>query len=176
MNKEYTKELKELKDKMIKAEKLADKVPCLSKEILDRKITGEEVYIKIAERYKTMPLRWGINRGLFDSTTSRYITNYGKNHKGYYFSIYVNTTSLFDTHFSVHEVAEKVPVFYYDYRNSNFYATDEQICGLLEALHEWYLAKVVEVNKLNQQKRIEKAKADIEKAEAELGKLTDSNI
>ena len=52
MKDEYLKELKQLKIKMIEAEKFAEKIPVFAGQILDYKYTGNENWIKFGEKYK----------------------------------------------------------------------------------------------------------------------------
>ena len=51
-NKAYLVELKELKEKMIKAEAWAKKMPLFSENILEKKITGEENFLTYTKQFR----------------------------------------------------------------------------------------------------------------------------
>lgn len=165
MREKYIKQLEATKAMMEKAEAFAEKIPLFEEKIIDGKITGEEYWYSFGEKYKTMRLAWGIRRGFYSKNNRRYVTNYEGDTECYLFNIYINTLDLFDSHYSVglNEIANKVPLFFYDGLNSTFYATDEQITDLLEAIHEWYLVAKEEVKKLKAQEALEKAMKEVEK-------------
>ena len=122
MNEQYEEELETLKDKMLKAEKFAERVPCFSKEILSGKITGEEEWIKFGNYYKNLHCAWGINRGLYEQGTSRSLTNYrGKNYKEHLFNIYINTLTVYDSHekYGLNEIKDKIDLLLIKYANQN---------------------------------------------------------
>lgn len=140
-NKEYKKELKSLEERMIQAEQFAKKLPIFAKVILDRKLTGTEEYERYADEIKYPYAFNGVNRGFFSSDTPRNLTNYGKKHAEFLFSVGINNSSNFGQqidNFGFTEMAEKQDVFFYDKWNTHFYATDEQITTLLENLGKWY--------------------------------------
>ena len=60
MRPEYAKELEAMRLRMEKAEAFSRAIPQLCKPILDMKITGDERHQKFGERYKSIPLSWGI--------------------------------------------------------------------------------------------------------------------
>lgn len=163
----YKLELRELKSKMIKAQKFADEIPLFSEEILTLKYSGKEHWIKFGETYKNLYLAWGINRGFFDSESNRNISNYREHHQEYLFCIYINSCSLFDCHhnFDLYESLKDVNIFFSDVLNTKFYVTDENIEPFLEALNKWYLKAKDENNLLRQQERIKIAQDEIKKAE-----------
>lgn len=178
MRKEYKEALEQIKIRMEEAERFAEKLPVFSERILNDKYTGNENWIQFGEKYKDIYLNWGINRGLYQSGTSRNVTNYGKgSYTEFLFCIYINSVSLFDQHydFNLTDVGEKTPVFFYDKVNSTFYATDEQITGLLEELNNWYLKARKENDKLLAKRKIKKAQEDLEKARKEIEKLSKEN-
>ncbi len=59
---EYEKELTELYVKMVKAEAFAKKLPIFKDIILDKKLTGLEDRSGYINKYKELPLGWGVNR------------------------------------------------------------------------------------------------------------------
>jgi hypothetical protein len=166
MNEEYEKELSDLKYKMQKAESFAEKLPIFSNEILSRKLSSDASYIRFSERYKAMPLTWGLNRGLFETGTKRTVTNYnGDSYKEYLFSIYINTLSMYDSHenFGLYEIKDKVPIFFLDGLNSTFYATDDQVEGLLDALLAWYERAIKQIVEHNKEQEILKLTEKLER-------------
>ncbi len=170
-NSDYLKELRDLQIKMVKAEAFAKRIPCLSEAILEGKYTGEEAWLKIADRYKKLYCAWGINRGWYDSEEkyARTIINFPKDkpYSTYLFNIYINTCNLFDAHqeFGLYEALKDVDIFFADKLNTTFYVTDENIESFLEALNTWVIAAYEELKtlRLNEQKI---------KLEAELAKTT----
>lgn len=141
MIKQYLDELKTMKEKMEKAEKLANKLPLFKEKILENKITGEDYYVKLADRYKEISLAWGINRGFYESGTKKTMTNCREAYSGYFFNVYINSLSLFNEHnnFGLSESMVDVDVFFFDTMNTTFYITDENISDFLEALNDWYI-------------------------------------
>ena len=179
MKDEYLKELKQLKIKMIEAEKFAEKIPVFAGQILDYKYTGNENWIKFGEKYKDTYFGWDINRGLYQSDTSRNITNYtGKSYTEFLFNIYINCYSIFGHHhnFGLDSLVKKNEVFFYDNLNSTFYATDEQVISLLDKLNNWYIDAKKENKVLFHNKKIEEATKQKEKSEKELKILLDEEI
>lgn len=144
MNEAYEKELADLKSKMIQAEAFAKTIPCLAKTILDYKATGKEDHLKLGDRYKNIPLTWGISRSYYSNTSSRYLLNY-KSDEPYdlpLFCIYINCYSLFDQqvdNFGLADVIDSLDLFFWDNLNSTAYAVDSQIEALLNALDGWYV-------------------------------------
>lgn len=174
MRKEYEDELKMLKKRMEDAERFADKLPIFEEVIIRNKYDGKEERIRFGECYKGMHFAWGINRGHFESNSSRTITNYRKEYYDeYLFNIYINTLALYDSHddHGLADILNKVEVFYFDPLNTRFYATDEQIEPLLDELVEWY----EKAKKLAKEERAESQKLKLlrqqEKIQRELAKL-----
>ena len=174
MRKEYKEELEELKVKMEKAEKFAKKLPIFAEIILKGKFSGEENWGKYGSWYKDIYLGWDINRGHYKSDTSRYMTNRrGDPYDGYFFNIYINSCSLFDSHdnHGLYESLEDVDIFYTDTMNTTFYITDENIHAFLEALNDWYLkARELSVQE-KAKKEIAKAEEQIERAKLKLEQI-----
>lgn len=164
MIKQYEDELRELKQKMTKAEKFATKLPVFKEEIIERKITGEEDWIVFGSSYKDTPYGWNINRGNYKFGTSRYITNYSEDsYDVHLFNLYFNTVSLFDGYGShgLSDIASKVPVYFFDTVNSTFYIEDEHIEKFLDLANDWYL-KAYETNrKATEKKRVAKLKEEL---------------
>lgn len=143
---EYQAELNELKDKMLSAQRFAEDFPAFADRILEYKFT-EEFTGKVADTYKGMRFGWGINRYFYREVKN--ITNYmGELEPQYLWNIYINQAHLFgeggyvDT--GVRDIKNSVELFFFDQMNSTFYATDEQIISLLDALSEWFeKAKII---------------------------------
>lgn len=170
MIKQYENEIKELKEKMILAEKFAKVVPIFSENILDNKLSGNEQWHKFGDFYKKVYFPWGVNRGLYKSGTNRNVTNYdGGEYNEYLFNVYINTLSMYDSHnkHDLEKICDSVDVFFYDKCNSTFYVTDENIESLLDELCEWYekaREKQAELNNKNEiiklQQKLDKLKND----------------
>jgi hypothetical protein len=161
MLEQYEKELKELKEKMISAEKFAEKIPCFRDFILKNKITGIEDYTNFASYYKKIRFDWGLGRARYISGTDRNITNCQRKHDKYLFSVYINPLTLFGEHeyFGLERVLEKSTVFFFDKLNHTFYVEDEHIEGFLEALNNWYVDAVEELKRYKANKEIEELKS-----------------
>lgn len=166
MIKQYQDELKALKEKMVGAEKFAEKIPCFRQFILDNKLDGTEDVAKFPSSYKRIYFNWGLHRSRFKSGTNRPITNYDGDYEKYLFSMYINTLNLFDTHekFGIEDVLEKSTVFFFDRLNTTFYVEDEHIEGFLEALNDWHVEAVAQLKQY-------KINEEISKLEKQLAKL-----
>jgi hypothetical protein len=161
----YKNELKELTEKMHKAELFAEKIPLFAKHILEQKITGEEYHIKMAESYKNMRFHWSLYRSFYDSK-DRKMTNYTGNFVGNLFHVYINTLIIYGLHddFGLHEKLESANVFYCDRLNTTFYIEDQHIEKFLDTLVEWYneaLTKIEPLLKEQEKQRLLKRLAEI---------------
>lgn len=167
LNEVYERELDSLRARMLKAMAFAEKVPLFKDHILVNKIAGEEAWTQFGTSYKKIPLRWGINRGLYSSCSRRTVTNYAGDYSEYLWNIYINTITLFDVHeeFGLEEVIADLDLFFYDRFNTTFYATDEQIEPLLEALNDWYIAAAGKLAEYHKQKELESLKRRLAKLE-----------
>ena len=162
MRKEYQQELKELKAKMLKAEKFAEKLPIFADRILEHKFTGEETGINFGSYYKKLYLAWGIKRYFYKDNKN--ITNCKIDVcDKYLFCIYINTLSLYDQNedFGLFESLKDVDIFFIDHLNSTFYVTDENIEHLLEALNTWCLVAREEAQSFKKAERIKKARQEL---------------
>jgi len=121
-----------------KVQRFADKLPFLKDYILDKEIV-ESAHINFGDKYKSIPLSWGIRRGVRSSDSNPVTNCKQKYHNLALTNIYINTLSLYDRHnkYGIEDIADKV--FFYDPLNTSFYATDEQLEDLLESLNDWYL-------------------------------------
>lgn len=167
MIKQYEDELKALKKKMVGAEKFAEKIPVFQQFILDNKLDGTEDSVKFANSYKRIYFHWGLHRARFKSGTIRTITNYFKgDYDKHLFRVYINTLTLYDSHeeFGLEKVLDKSTVFFFDEMNTTFYVEDEHIEGFLEALNDWYVDAIAN---LEQHKKDE----EIRELEERLSKL-----
>ena len=158
MIKQYEDELKTLKIKMVGAEKFAEKIPVFRQFILDNKLDGTEDSVKFASSYKRIYFHWGLNRGRFKSRTRRTITNYKGEYDKYLFKVYINTLTLFDSYesFGLEKVLEKSTVFFFDDLNTTFYVEDEHIEGFLEALNDWYVGVIANLDQYKKEEEIRK--------------------
>jgi len=161
----YKTELKALEKRMVKAEAFAKKLHVFAEKILENKWTGEEEWVSYGTSYKKLYCAWGINRGLWTQTNGRTLGYNSEKYNGYLFCIYINTLSLYDDHarFGLDEIVKNIPLVKYDEHNTNFYATDDQITALLEALHEWYLSACEKVKEHKNKKRQEQLEAELAK-------------
>lgn len=171
MRKEYIEELEKLKIRMEQAEDFAKKLPMFEETIITDKLTGNEEWINFGKKYKDTYFGWNINRGLYSSNSKRYVSNYkGKDYTEFLFSIYVNCYLIFeqnDNNFGLKEVSEKIPLFFYDSFNTNFYATDEQVYELLESLNDWYVSAIKKNSFYLANKKLEEAIKKFEEAKKE---------
>ena len=153
---EYRQEIITLEEKMLDAQEFAEKFPEFSKEILKNKFT-KEFTGKMADNYKGLYCGWGINRYFYTKRDN--VTNYrGDFEPRYLWIIYINEYSLFKdyTYSHLYDIKEFVDIFFFDHLNTTFYATDEQIIPLLDALASWYeKAKVINANFLKEKKKKE---------------------
>lgn len=152
---EYEKELSEIKQKMLDAQEFSDKFPCFSEAILRNKCTNEFTG-GMETQYGSLYYDWGINRHFYRKKEN--ITNYsGKFEPQYLWNVYINQYSLFGENYTetgLREIKNKVDLFFYDWMNSTFYATDNQLIKLLDALSEWYdEAKLKNKEFANQKKK-----------------------
>lgn len=157
---EYKQELADLENKMIEAQKFADKFPEFRERIIAGKLT-KEFTGKMGDKWKGLYLAWGINRWFYQKKEN--ITNYrGEFEPQYLWVIYINQTSIFGDEYTdtgIHDLKNSLDLFFFDVSNTTFYATDDQIMPLLDALADWYAkAKTV-----NDEYRKEKKKRDLQK-------------
>jgi len=166
MREEYVKELNDLKERMIKAEKFSEKLPLFKDQILKNKYTGEENWMQFDKWYKGMYLAWGLNRGFYKKEKDN-MTNNKNDYCGYYFNIYINTLTLYDLHekFDLYEMLSDVDIFFIDHLNTTFYVSDENIESFLDALNVWYLQAKSKVKKFMAEKKLQEAKEELAKAE-----------
>ena len=156
MIKQYEDELKALKIKMVGAEKFAEKIPVFRQFILDNKLDGTEDSVKFASSYKRIYFHWGLHRARFRSGTIRTITNYKGDYDKHLFRFYINTLSLYDSHekFGLEKVLDKSTVFFSDEMNTTFYVEDEHIEGFLEALNDWYVGVIANLDQYKRDEEI----------------------
>tara|TARA_R110002012_G_scaffold318335_1_gene536478 strand:+ start:444 stop:989 length:546 start_codon:yes stop_codon:yes gene_type:complete len=171
---EIEREVNELRQKLELSHKFAKKLPYFEDIILGGKYSGSEPHIKLGSKYKKIPLNWGINRNHYKTDSRVTITNYdyevGMPYDQHLFSIYINCSSLFDTteRFGLAEAVANCPVFFFDKLNTTFYATDEQLVPLLEALNDWYINAISELHVYRAKKRVILAEKELERAKENL--------
>lgn len=165
MLEQYEKELKELREKMIRAEKFAEKIPYFRDFIITNKIDGTEGSVFFTTHYKKISFNWGLFRERYVSGTDRYIINYPDKHDKYLFSVYLNPLTLYGVHecFGLERVLEESTVFFFDKLNSTFYVEDEHIERFLESLNNWYVNAVEELKRYKANKEIEELKSRLSK-------------
>lgn len=165
MREEYKLQLKELKERMKKAEAFALQCPIFSKKILNDIITGEESSITFADKYKLLITQNGIKRNHYSSNNKndKYIFNYKKEHDIFLWSIFINTLEEYNSinKYGLNEIHKKVPIFFYDNLNDAFYCTDDQIGDLLEALNDWKIHAVAQLKIDNRNKDIKEAEVKL---------------
>ena len=176
-NTEIDQELNEMRQKLEKTHAFAKKLPEFSEIILSKRFTGDENHICFGKKYKELWLSWGINRNHYKTDSRCTITNYDYEVSEVYdvhlFCIYINTQSLFDTSekFGLKEATQDLDLFFFDKLNTNFYATDEQIIPLLDALDKWYIKAQSELYLFRARENITRLKKELLRAEEHLAKL-----
>ena len=119
-----------------RVQKIVDKFPLFKDYIIENKITKE--FGKIGDSYKKIYFAWGVNRYKLKDEN---ISNFNRNKDKEYIlnEIYINTLSLYDRHdkYGLEDLGKYV--FFFDERNTTFYATDEELPILLEELNKWFL-------------------------------------
>ena len=167
MLKIYEDELKELKNKMEKAEKFSNKIPIFKDEIIKNKYTGEEQHISFDKRYKDIYLAGGINRNHYKSKSNCTVTNYIGEYDKYLFNIYINSLNLFGDgiyeDFDLEKIQYECKVFFYDALNKEYYVEDENIEEFLEKLNEWYISAKSKVDNYKKEQRIKELEEQLEK-------------
>jgi hypothetical protein len=163
------KKLKNFTEDLEAVQMLINKVPVCADYIIENNVKKVEGYYqKIADRYKSLNLPWGIMR-----------TSYSNNFKPTNFTqeivedkilcnIYINTYPLLNTNnkFGLDDLRDLV--FYYDKVNNTFYATDEELPVFLEALHDWYLKTKEKTSKIKKDLEIEALEKKIEALERKI--------
>jgi hypothetical protein len=158
--------------KLNNSEEFASKVYCFKRYIFAKGWSGNEKNISFGDKYKQIPLKWGIRRNLYVDSGNIY--NYGKSIiNKYLFKIYINTYDLYDLHddFGLDEINVKEKIFFYDKINSTFYVEDEHISWFLDTLNEWYLQAKEKAKTAHLENRIEAKKRELERLYAEKERL-----
>lgn len=174
---EIEKELNEMREKLEKTHAFAEKLPVFKDCILSNKYTGNEKHISFGKRYKSIYLGWGINRNRYKTDTNCTVTNYdyevGEPYDTHLFCIYINTLSLFDEQnkFNLSDFVKDLDLFFFDKINTTFYATDDQIIPLLEALNKWYLEANSKLKFYRAEQEVVKAEENLKRAKEKLAKL-----
>jgi hypothetical protein len=155
---EYKQEMMDLEQKMLDAQEFAEQFPVFADRILQYKFskdfTGE-----IHNLYKGLRFGWGIKRWFYREKQN--ITNYrGDFSPQYLWVIYINQVDIFGDDYKdtdIGEISRIIDVFFFDHLNTTFYATDNQIMPLLDALADWYAESKV----INDEYRKEKKKLEL---------------
>jgi hypothetical protein len=150
----YMEELRVLKEKMLNAQKFAERFPAFSEKILANKFTHEFTG-QIADSYKGLYFGWGIKRWFYREKQN-IINFHGCLEPQYLWNIYINQVSLFDQYrdTGLYDIARSIDLFFFDHLNTTFYATDDQLIPLLDALADWYgKAKLINEEHRKEEKR-----------------------
>jgi hypothetical protein len=166
---EYEKKLKEFKEKLIKAQQFAEKLPCFSDFIIKNIIT-ESPYNQFGFQYKKLIFNWQPTRSEYQSKTSSNITN----KEGEYgpimlTKIYINTISLFGYSTTV-KAPSNIECYFFDSINSTYYATDKELEYVLDSLVEWHKKSLVQHKKDQQLQKLKEAEKRLQFLKEEIVK------
>ena len=102
------------------------------------------------------------------SDTRRVVTNYTAPHDEYLFVIYINTMTEYDSHseFGMRDICNSVDVFFYDYLNSTFYVTDDNIEEFFTAYAKWHKEALKKVREEEKNDKIEELREQLAQLEA----------
>jgi hypothetical protein len=164
---EYEKKLKEFKEKLIKAQQFAEKLPCFS-DLIIKNIMTEESYSQFGFQYKTLILNWQPTRSEYDTKVSRTITN----KEGEYgpimlTKIYINTVSLFG-HGTTIKAPSNIECYFFDAINSTYYATDKELEYVLDSLVKWHKDSIVQNKKDQQLRKLKEAEKKLQLLKEEI--------
>ena len=154
-NEKLIQKIEKMKDKLELVEKFANKIPVCADYIINNEIV-ENKHNKIGDKYKSIWFTWGLNRGIYDKKI-RTITNCELDYSSKTLTcVYINSIELYDRNnkYGLEKLADNV--FFYDKVNSTFYATDDELEPLLEALNEWYIKALELACKDNKKDKLEK--------------------
>jgi hypothetical protein len=169
LREQYKKELKDLKEKMLKAESFAKKIPVFEDLIIENKYTEDRGSLDFGRQYKKIPLDWRIRRFSYKGDRAKYICNYKGECNEHLFNIYINTVSLFDEHnkFNLYDYIKDEDVFFIDRLNTTFYVRDCQIGDFLEKINNWYVEAIEKLKEFQKDKKIKELKKELDKLEAQ---------
>jgi len=160
--KEYQDKVDQLIEKLIKAQEFANKLPIFKDYIIKNEII-ESNWNKLGDRYKSIYLSWGINRGRYSSDSGRTVTNMKGEYDEILTNVYINSLNLYNRYDKYGLDILKELVFFYDELNTTFYIKDEQLESFFEALNEWYLDAREEAKKDFDREKIEKLQKELER-------------
>jgi hypothetical protein len=164
---EYEKKLKEFKEKLIKAQQFAKKLPCFSDFIIKNIIT-ESPYNQFGFQYKTLKLDWQLTRNEYDTKTGRTIPN----KEGEYgpiklTRIYINAISLFGYGTTI-QAPLNIECYFFDSVNSTYYITDKELEYVLNSLVKWHKDSIVQNKKDQQLKKLKEAEKRLQLLKEEI--------
>jgi hypothetical protein len=180
---EYEKKLKEFKEKLIKAQQFAEKLPCFSDFIIKNIIT-ESPYNQFGFQYKTLKFDWQLTRNEYQSKTNRTIPN-GiiylpasnnsrtiTNKDGEYgpimlTTIYINSVSLFGYGTTI-KAPSNIECYFFDTVNSTYYATDKELEYVLNSLVKWHKDSIVQNKKDQQLRKLKEAEKKLQLLKEEI--------
>jgi hypothetical protein len=180
---EYEKKLKEFKEKLIKAQQFAEKLPCFSDFII-KNIIIEESYNQFGFQYKTLNSNWQLARSEYEFKTSTIISdgviclpanNNSRtitNKEGEYgpimlTKIYINTVSLFG-HGTTIKAPSNIECYFFDAINSTYYATDKELEYVLDSLVKWHKDSIVQNKKDQQLRKLKEAEKKLQLLKEEI--------
>ena len=165
--KKKQKELKDLKVQMQLSQDFANEIPILKDIIIKNIFTGLKNE-NFGNRLSNLWLGHDVWRSKYSSMLDKYnkITNYKRNEEydDYFFSIYINSYTLFNENIKDDLKELNQYCFYYDNLNSTFYVKDSEMEVFIEKLKEWYNKTITDLKEI---KRLQK----IKELESELSKL-----
>ncbi len=172
--KKLIQKLEDMRSKFTQVENFAGKVPICADYIINNEIV-ESDWNKIGDTYKSIYFAWGMRRGVYGN--GRSVTNCKLDYEGRTLTkIYINTVSLYDRHDKYGLAGLVDLVFFYDKLNSTFYAADNELEGLLEALNGWYVIakeKAGDANNKDELENLERKKQHILDRKGEQNGKTD---
>jgi hypothetical protein len=165
---ELLEKLNDAEQRYKKATALATRLPLFASRIITNEFTGND-YCTLSDRYKALPLSWGICWNPHSELTNR--KQPLKPEERGVVQVYINCYSLFPDECyaaaqgSLAELITSIKVFYFDFMNTNFYFKPEEVEAGLEALNDWYVTMRGRVSEIQQAKRKTELLAELAKLE-----------
>ena len=178
----YEDELNELKERMIKAEEFANRVPAFAEIIIDRKYTGEENWIDFGYEINGVVFDSRIHYGHFVSCLSqinenaryrpgnpRRIENLDEDHDEFLFAIGINPyigSDRLDT-YGIENIQNEVDVFFFDEVFFLFYVKPEHLNDFVTAIDKWKKNAQIKHAELSKEQEIAQLEAKIKELKGE---------
>jgi len=150
---------------------LITKLPQYASTIAGHYVSDVPFNGNLANYYKDMQLRWGIDYCEYFGETGRVPTQYhgiGSAESVGLCSVYLNSLSLFkDECYSYAEqelgkVVDDVECFHYDYMNSTFYFLPEQLDAGLQKIYTWYNSVKSKTDSILKEKQIKELEKQLQ--------------